>query len=113
LGAVQPLRCDLRDDSWRLAKAIGIGGGSGLGSVVYALVRIGRWLGEATLIDDARRAAALITSERISADESLDVLSGSAGAMLGLLALHEATADERVLEQARACGRHLLEHRVA
>jgi type 2 lantibiotic biosynthesis protein LanM len=110
-SALQPLRQDLRDNPSRLADPIGIGGGAGLGSIVYALTRIGGWLEDDSLIEDAARAAALITPERLAAEASTDVLSGSAGAILGLLALNEATDDASVLERARACGRHMLERR--
>jgi len=113
LGAIQSVRRDLRDDPRRLADIFGIGGGTGLGSIVYAFVRIGRLLADATLIDDAARAAAQITAERIEAAQSPDVLTGTAGALLGLLALHDVTADEHLLEQARACGQRLIAHRVA
>src|SRR5512135_1831358 len=87
LGAVQPLRQELRDYGNRTAKEMGIGGAAGLGSVVYSLTRLSQWLDEPTLLEDARRAAELITAERIAADQALDIVGGAAGAILGLLAL--------------------------
>jgi type 2 lantibiotic biosynthesis protein LanM len=70
-------------------------------------------LKEPELLADAERAAALITADRIAADETLDVIAGAAGAVLGLCALAEAGADRQVLERAAACGQHLLRQRTA
>jgi type 2 lantibiotic biosynthesis protein LanM len=112
LGAVRTLRDELRAGGGeRIAREAGLGGASGLGSFVYGLVRMGALLDDQTLVDDALLAAALITPERIGADRSFDVIGGSAGAILGLLALHRTTGDPGVLERATECGHHLLESR--
>jgi type 2 lantibiotic biosynthesis protein LanM len=108
LGALQPLRQTLRTHPHRVGRQLGIGGAAGLGGVVYALVRAARLLDNPALLDDADRAAALITAERIAADRTLDVIGGAAGAILGLLALHEVSGATDVLERASACGQHLL-----
>jgi type 2 lantibiotic biosynthesis protein LanM len=110
MAALAPLREELRGgiSGPRLARRLGIGGGVGLGSVIYALVRAASLLREMPLLDDACRVATLITDERIEADRSLDVIAGAAGTILGLLALFSAYHDERLLERARKCGRHLL-----
>ena len=92
----------------RLAKGLGIGGAAGTGSLVYSLVRTGLLLDDAGMVDDARRAAALITPDLIATDKGLDVLAGSAGALLGLLALHDATGDGQILDRAVLCGRRLV-----
>jgi type 2 lantibiotic biosynthesis protein LanM len=114
LAALQSLRQFLQEPaSNEIAKEIGIGGASGCGSIIYALVRINQLLGELALLEDARKVASLVTPDRIAADQNFDIISGSAGAILGLLALHNSSADQDVLEQAVACGYHLLEHRVA
>ena len=113
LGALQPLSRALRHYGERIARDIGIGGASGLGSVVYALVRTSQFLDEPVLLEAARQAAQLITAERIAEDRTLDVIAGSAGAILGLLALYRAWHDPEVLEKAVACGRHLVEARAA
>ena len=97
-----------------VARAQGLGGAVGLGSVIYALVRTSAFIdGDGpALIEDAARLAAWLTPELIADDEKLDVLSGSAGALLGLLALHSATGEDTVLQAAVDCGDHLLRHRV-
>jgi type 2 lantibiotic biosynthesis protein LanM len=93
-------------------KQWGVGGASGLGSLLYALTRIGTWLHQPELLDVARQAASLITASHIHKDRSFDVIAGSAGAILGLLALHKQVGEEALLERALLCGNHLLEQRV-
>lgn len=96
----------------------GIGGLSGLGSIVYALVRIGDLLGEPALYQDAHDLASLLTPTRIARDESLDVMLGSAGAALALLALDErmpgaCASGHTPMALATACAWHLVEHQRA
>jgi type 2 lantibiotic biosynthesis protein LanM len=116
LGALQPLRQILQhqdsESGQKITKLIGIGGAVGLGSIVYALVQISQFLDEPTLLEDAKRAASLISPAAIAANQLFDIVAGAAGAILGLLALHEVTADPAVLEQAATCGHHLLNHRI-
>ncbi|MGI8551694.1 MAG: type 2 lanthipeptide synthetase LanM family protein [Dehalococcoidia bacterium] len=111
LGAARPVSVELRNRAGLLAGLIGIGAAGGCGGLVYALVCIARLLGEPALIEEAGRAAATITPARIREDRSLDVVSGAAGAILGLLALQRTAASPQILDQAAACGRHLLLHR--
>jgi lantibiotic modifying enzyme len=90
-----------------------LGGVAGLGSLVYSLPLIGRWLEVPELLQEAAEAASLITPERIGKDAHLDVMSGAAGALLALLTLHrcspQAASDGLTpLERAVACGEHLL-----
>jgi type 2 lantibiotic biosynthesis protein LanM len=106
--AVQPLRRALDARDARVARWSGIGAGAGMGGVVYALTRMSELLESPALLDDARQAASLITPERIAADDLLDVVSGAAGAILGLLALYAATDDPATFTAASACGQHLL-----
>lgn len=112
LGTLQPLRRALRQYEQSVVRALGIGGGAGLASVIYTLTRIGQWLDEPSLLEDARQAASFITTDGICRDEALDIMQGTAGAMLGLLSLYEASLDEAILDQALACGRRLLQARV-
>src|SRR5262249_8605447 len=111
-GAVQPLRSALAARDARVARWLGLGAGVGMGGVVYALARVSRLLDAPVLLDDARTAASLITAERIAADDSFDVVAGVAGAILGLIALYEASGDEAALAVAGACGEHLLATRM-
>jgi type 2 lantibiotic biosynthesis protein LanM len=115
LEALQPL-CILQNSNLELqqkfVKQIGIGGSTGLGSIVYSLVRISQFLDEATLLADAKQAASLILLDNIATDKYFDILSGVAGAILGLLALYQVSTDSDVLAQAISCAHHLLNHRV-
>lgn len=102
LDAIDPLRDhSFGDDA-------GLGVGDGVGSAVYALRTTGELLGDDELVADAEQAARAVTPERVEADDDFDVISGSAGAVLALLALHDTTGDDRVLERAVACGDRLL-----
>lgn len=99
------------------ALRLGIGGLTGLGSFVYALVTLGRLREEPDLVDAAHRVAILITPERIAADDRLDVVSGSSGTILALLALDRhrpgATLNgARPLELAELCADRLLASRI-
>ncbi|HEY7349302.1 MAG TPA: type 2 lanthipeptide synthetase LanM family protein [Ktedonobacterales bacterium] len=112
LGALQPLRKALHLYGSRLAKELGIGAATGLASVVYTLTAISQLLDEPALLADARQAAELITFESIAKDEALDIFDGSAGALLGLLALYGVAPDQSIRDRAVACGERLLEARM-
>ena len=58
-------------------------------------------------------AAAVIDPALVDEDRLRGVVGGAAGAILGLMALHESTGDDALLARAAACARHLLEQRVA
>ncbi len=95
----------------KLTQSTGIGGATGLGSIVYALVKISQFLQEEILLEYAQRAAQLI-SPTINNDTNLDVIAGSAGAILGLIALYQQTGDANILNTAIICGQHLLAEQI-
>lgn len=101
---------DALDDEERFAEKK-LGGAHGLGSLVYGFTKLGAWLDEPRFTDAAREAGSYITEERLEDEDVLDLIGGVAGAILGLLALHDETGDERVLSRARAAGDVLLENR--
>ncbi|POX86201.1 type 2 lantipeptide synthetase LanM [Mycobacterium kansasii] len=112
LAAVAHLRKEFRGgNAAPAARALGLGGGSGLGSIVYALAVMSKCLRDDALLADAHMVAALITDDLISADRQLDVMGGSAGAILGLLRLYRDTRCGDVLARAARCGEHLLGER--
>jgi lantibiotic modifying enzyme len=90
----------------------GLGVGLGGTSVLYSFVRCGQFLQEETLLEDARRIADMINRERIAGDAKLDLLGGSAGAILGLLVFHSVTGEQDLLDKAEMCGQHLLRTRL-
>ena len=51
-----------------MARSLGIGGGLGLGSIVYGLAVIAALLDDDSVLDDAHAAAELITEDIIAAD---------------------------------------------
>jgi lantibiotic modifying enzyme len=65
-------------------------------------------LGDDRLLADAHTAAELVSDDLIAADKQLDVIGGSAGAILGLLRLYRDTQAGDVLRRALKCGEHLL-----
>jgi len=115
LSALQDLKKSLQNINpnfqAKFTKQIGIGGSTGLGSIVYTLVKVSQFLDEPELLDIASLAASLITQESIASDRSFDTISGSAGAILGLLSLYQASSESTVLNQAEALGCHLLSNR--
>ena len=95
----------------RMARSLGVGGANGLGSIVYALTVISKLLRDNELLADAHVAADLFTDDLIAADRQLDVIGGSAGAILGLLSLYRQSQSADVLKRATSCAEHLLTHR--
>lgn len=94
----------------RFARTVGVGGGLGLGSIVYSLAVIAALIDDSAILADACAGAELITDEVVAADRQLDVLGGCAGAILGLLRLYRQTSSGDVLLLAEKCGRRLLAH---
>jgi type 2 lantibiotic biosynthesis protein LanM len=120
LRALQPVRKILQnlkisnsESIQLLARSIGIGGASGLGSIIYSLVKISQFLKDQSILEDARKAAALITPDLIAADKEFDVIAGAAGSILGLLPLYDKTGDAEIIRKAIDCGQHLLSHRLS
>lgn len=109
--ALIPFRHTLAEEhrARSVARTLHIGGGAGLGSVVFSLVLCAALAERPDVLADARRAASLCTGSLISSDTVFEVIGGAAGAILGLLALHATAADPLALEAAVACGRHLVE----
>ena len=92
-------------------RLMGIGGYLGIPSLIYALTRIGEFLNDRDLLEDAKYAVSLIDQEMIECDEGNDVLSGTAGAILALLACRSALGDSEIIPRAVACGIRLLQTR--
>jgi type 2 lantibiotic biosynthesis protein LanM len=109
LAAMARVRKSLRGrSSARMARSLGLGGASGLGSIIYALTVMSKCLRDEALLADAHAAAQLFTDDLIAADKQLDVVGGSAGGILGLLRLYRDSRSGEVLKRATRCGEHLL-----
>ncbi len=89
----------------------GIGGFSGIGSMIYSFVKISEFIGETSLINDANKISELFSEDIIKSDKQLDILSGTAGALAGLVCLHKHTQDISLIKKIHLCGNHLLEKR--
>jgi type 2 lantibiotic biosynthesis protein LanM len=108
-AAVAHVRKNLKSRSAaRMARSLGIGGATGLGSIVYALTVMSKCLRDASLLTDAQDAANLFTDDLIAADKQLDVIGGSAGAILCLLRLYRDGQTTAALNRAIKCGEHLV-----
>ena len=110
LAALQPVRQALgRQDFSETVQTLGLGGATGLGGLLYSLARCAEWLEEASLLDEAVQAAALLSQEQVQADQQLDIIGGAAGCILGLLAVQRLQPGPAILERLAWCGRRLLE----
>ena len=108
-AAIVQLRKNLKSRSAaRMARSIGVGGATGLGSIVYGLAVMSKCLRDESLLADAHAAANLFIDDLIAADKQLDVIGGSAGAILGLLRLYRDSGATDVLNRAIKCGEHLV-----
>ncbi len=109
LASIAHLRKNVKGrNAARMARSLGIGGATGLGSIVYALTVMSKYLDARDLLADAHIVADLFTDDLIAADKQLDVIGGSAGAILCLLRLYRDSPSERVLARAIRCGEHLV-----
>ncbi|MEO1347949.1 MAG: type 2 lanthipeptide synthetase LanM family protein [Cyanobacteria bacterium J06635_15] len=115
-AVLQPLRRQLRsmntESRQRYARLMGLGGATGVGSLLYTFVKVSQFLKDETLLFEAQLLANQLTPALIAADNDFDITGGAAGAIPGLLALYEATGEVTVLEKAIACGNHLLNHQM-
>ncbi|WP_427158660.1 type 2 lanthipeptide synthetase LanM family protein [Aliinostoc sp. HNIBRCY26] len=109
LSSIQLLQKSLQTDNSGIQK-MGIGGATGLASIIYSLVKISQFLDLPQLLEDAQTVAHLITPAAIAKDTKFDIVGGAAGAILGLLALYEVKPDAVTLQTAIECGQHLLNY---
>lgn len=86
-----------------------IGGWSGLGGWLYCRAYLARLWHDDRLLEGSEEEVAKLGS-LIGDDRGLDVIAGAAGAIGGLLALHQVRPNPAVLATAKACGDHLLAH---
>ena len=109
LKTLIPLRRILRSNSEvvQRLKLEGIGGATGLSSIVYSLVQIGQLINNSSIIEDAKKAARLITADSIDRNNSSGLIDGTAGTILACLKLYEI--EPNALNSAIACGEHLLQ----
>ncbi|MGH7930534.1 MAG: lanthionine synthetase LanC family protein, partial [Candidatus Binatia bacterium] len=83
---------------------------TGIGSIVYAFLKIGAFLSHSKLHEEARMIVSALDPRVISTDHYYSVMWGTAGAILGLLPLIDA-GQEEALELAVAGADHLIASR--
>jgi type 2 lantibiotic biosynthesis protein LanM len=107
--ALRPLteRLHEYEAMFRLRRDRDLGAGTGLGSLLYALPRLAHWLNDDRLADAGRRLARLLDGIAAPAADRCDLLSGAAGVIPGLLAMHGA-GDADALGRAAAAGRGIM-----
>jgi len=105
--ALQPIRHLAQHPKDTLhSRLVGIGAGTGTGSLLYALSRCAAYLRDEDLIEDALLLAESL-DDRDAAMET-DALAGAAGAIIGLLTLHADCGRAELLDRAVAIGNRLL-----
>ncbi|MCG5444049.1 type 2 lantipeptide synthetase LanM family protein [Micromonospora sp. NIE79] len=92
-------------------KRLPIGGFGELGGLVYVLSQLADLWREPALAEAAHLAATMCY-ERFADDEALDVIGGTAGAALAILALHGSNPDDRTAAAIAAAGARLSERAV-
>ncbi|MGP0058663.1 MAG: type 2 lanthipeptide synthetase LanM family protein [Beijerinckiaceae bacterium] len=97
----------------REIKSLGLGGYVGAPSLAYSLMRIGTLLDDDELLMEAARVVSFIDRKQIDSDRLINVIAGSAGTILSLLACYKTIGRPEMLDMAVACGKHLLEKREA
>ncbi|MEU5052264.1 type 2 lanthipeptide synthetase LanM family protein [Streptomyces sp. NPDC021096] len=95
---------EMDEDTIRL---LGMGACAELGGPVYALSHLGALWNRPDLLDTAALAIPHLRT-LAPADRALDIVSGSAGALLSVLALHSVRPDRETLEVARLLAGHLV-----
>ena len=93
----------------RLPRIMGLGGFLGIGSLVYGLATYAELTdGDDHALEAAALAADLIDLQTVEMDDRLDLISGSAGAILGLLKLNRLTGNSDLIDRAATVGELLL-----
>ncbi len=110
LAALIPVRTRLAEVErlMSMRRAAELGAGFGITSAALATLHVGRLIGDAALLDDARRLAAIARPTFLAHEDTGDLLSGSAGAISALLALHAQLGGDEYLETAVTCGHQWL-----
>lgn len=102
-GAVDAIRADWRH---HLRSTTDIGAFTGLSGIVYGLAHAATLWGREDLLRDAHEVVERIRL-LVGGDETLDFLSGAAGCILALRALHRSRASSAAMDTMLECGERL------
>ncbi len=106
--------CSLRQRFIQLKQYGMIGSGgmigitAGMASAIYTLVKLSGFLHDPLFMEDAKSICNLISPLAIQKDRYNDINAGSAGCIVGMLALYKQTGYREALEKANLCGERLL-----
>lgn len=89
-------------------RLLGLGGTTGIGSLIYAFSKIQELLNGVDLQNDMIMLTRFISNDAIKSDTRLDVVGGSAGAILGLLSAYRITGNAEFINVAVRCGEHII-----
>lgn len=92
----------------RLPGALGLGGMSGVGSLIYTLGHVATCIDEPKYLEKAHFITTLIHDKHIYGDTFYDVISGCAGLILALVSLHTKVKEGALLGLAQRAGEHLV-----
>lgn len=111
MATLQPVRRYLKtiDPERMVRDGYTLGAATGIGSFIACLTWCGEFLEDQALAQEAIDGVAKITPTWIDDDTTLDLMSGSAGAIMGLLCLYERTQNVSALDKAIQCGIHLIQ----
>jgi type 2 lantibiotic biosynthesis protein LanM len=85
-----------------------LGAFTGIGGIIYTLSHLAVLWDDASLLDEAKALAADVPA-LIGADNTLDVIGGSAGAIAALHVLNGISPSDDLLKAAVLCGERLLQ----
>ncbi len=81
IRCVDTIRCRLQNER----SGLGVGGGTGVGGILYAMSRLSASLPESCAPEVGSLLCGELTTEMIVADKSFDLIEGCAGLLLGLI----------------------------
>jgi type 2 lantibiotic biosynthesis protein LanM len=97
----------LRQVEARQSDIKSIGMFEGWGGIIYTLSHLGKLWNQPTLLTEAEKIVELLP-DLIAKDEQLDIISGAAGCIGGLIALYHCLPSDRTLATAIQCGDRLI-----
>lgn len=79
---------------------------------IYPVLLCSQFLADASLLQPLHNLLERVSKRALEQDTGLDVILGSAGTILNLLAFLRATGDQRAVQLASIAGEHLIAHRI-
>lgn len=113
-AAMAPIMRIVDEEMNELLRYSGVGGGVGLGSLIYGFASIADFLKDTPFGKTAKeyglKCAAHIETEALEIDKKFDLIFGTAGLLLGLIKLYKVTGDENVLSKVSLTADYLVQN---